>query len=338
MCSRYLNHLHWKKSSETSVDDILTETVKEEFEFPNLPLPTKRQVNADDNKEELQREDITNRVADIEAKAEGTLGNFVKDCGAGALGKDYGAGALSKDCGAGTLAKDCGAGANSSISVLNKSDDLDPWESNTVQESEDFWNNSTTNTANNDNTDTETDPWACTDPKESEDFWNTAENEVHCVSTVQESEMDTGSSSLTAEAQGHVQFMTKHTTHSSDQDDQQNMSNESRHSQEEILTNLNCESDLQDQSQNKLQTYTQNDPRNIVSDPDDLDNDPKCELELDPRCLSDEENGNLYVVEDSDYSDGEELAITSKTKWRPVIKKDPAPVKEVLQLTLEEVS
>ena len=62
---------------------------------------------------------------------------------------------------------------------------------------------------------------------------------------------------------------------------------------------------------------------------------------FDPRCESDDEDGSLLVVNDTDESDLETSSefetMTSSLKWTPAIKRDPYPVEETLWLTFEEV-
>ena len=64
--------------------------------------------------------------------------------------------------------------------------------------------------------------------------------------------------------------------------------------------------------------------------------DVEGDLELDELCQSDEEDADLYVVDDTDESDAdiEEGAVKA---WLPVRKKDKCPLKECLQLSFEEV-
>ena len=56
--------------------------------------------------------------------------------------------------------------------------------------------------------------------------------------------------------------------------------------------------------------------------------------EADPLSLCEEEQGNLFVIEDSD---NESESRKRKRRWKSVIKEDPNFVKEFLHLSLEEV-
>lgn len=56
--------------------------------------------------------------------------------------------------------------------------------------------------------------------------------------------------------------------------------------------------------------------------------------EADPLSLCEEEQGNLFVIEDSD---NESEIRKRKRRWKSVIKEDPYFVKEFLHLSLEEV-
>lgn len=56
--------------------------------------------------------------------------------------------------------------------------------------------------------------------------------------------------------------------------------------------------------------------------------------EADPLSLCEEEQGNLFVIEDSD---NESESRKRKRRWKSVIKEDPYFVKEFLHLSLEEV-
>jgi hypothetical protein len=58
----------------------------------------------------------------------------------------------------------------------------------------------------------------------------------------------------------------------------------------------------------------------------------------DPMSLSEEEDGNLFVMEDSDYQSENRKRKWKEPAWRPVVKEDPYFVKEFLYLTLEEVN
>lgn len=63
--------------------------------------------------------------------------------------------------------------------------------------------------------------------------------------------------------------------------------------------------------------------------------------DIDPLCKSDDTEGELFIVDDSD-SEGEvwkrRKLSRKKKKWRPVLKKDPFFVKENLHLSFEEVN
>lgn len=62
--------------------------------------------------------------------------------------------------------------------------------------------------------------------------------------------------------------------------------------------------------------------------------------DIDPLCKSDDTEGELFIVDDSD-NEGEvwkrRKLSRKKKKWRPVLKKDPFFVKENLHLSFEEV-
>lgn len=58
----------------------------------------------------------------------------------------------------------------------------------------------------------------------------------------------------------------------------------------------------------------------------------------DPLCISEEEHGNLFVMEDSDHQSENRKRKWEEPTWRPVVKEDPYFVKEFLYLTLEEVN
>lgn len=60
--------------------------------------------------------------------------------------------------------------------------------------------------------------------------------------------------------------------------------------------------------------------------------------ETDPLCLSSEEHGELFVMEDSDNEGEDGKRKWKEPHWRPVVKEDPYFVKEFLHLSLEEVS
>lgn len=60
--------------------------------------------------------------------------------------------------------------------------------------------------------------------------------------------------------------------------------------------------------------------------------------ETDPLCLSEEEHGELFVMEDSDSEGEGGKRKWKEPQWRPVVKEDPYFVKEFLHLSLEEVS
>lgn len=60
--------------------------------------------------------------------------------------------------------------------------------------------------------------------------------------------------------------------------------------------------------------------------------------ETDPLCLSSEEHGELFVMEDSDNEGEGGKRKWKEPHWRPVVKEDPYFVKEFLHLSLEEVS
>ena len=53
------------------------------------------------------------------------------------------------------------------------------------------------------------------------------------------------------------------------------------------------------------------------------------------RCLSDHEDGDLFVVNDTDESETE--SGEARLKWDPAVKRDPYPLKEELHLSLQEV-
>ena len=59
-------------------------------------------------------------------------------------------------------------------------------------------------------------------------------------------------------------------------------------------------------------------------------------VEMDPLCKDDEDDAELYVVEDTDDSDCE-LPPEAEKPWRPVRKQEPHKLKEHLLLTFEEV-
>lgn len=58
--------------------------------------------------------------------------------------------------------------------------------------------------------------------------------------------------------------------------------------------------------------------------------------ETDPLCLSSEEHGELFVMEDSDNEGEDGKRKWKEPHWRPVVKEDPYFVKEFLHLSLEE--
>lgn len=58
--------------------------------------------------------------------------------------------------------------------------------------------------------------------------------------------------------------------------------------------------------------------------------------ETDPLCLSSEEHGELFVMEDSDNEGVGGKRKWKEPEWRPVVKEDPYFVKEFLHLSLEE--
>ena len=68
----------------------------------------------------------------------------------------------------------------------------------------------------------------------------------------------------------------------------------------------------------------------------DIDRDEQVVVEMDPLCKEDEEDADLYVVEDTDDSDCE-LPPEAEKPWRPVRKQEPHKLKEHLLLTFEEV-
>ncbi len=85
---------------------------------------------------------------------------------------------------------------------------------------------------------------------------------------------------------------------------------------------------IQPTSRLDVNTDTQNKKANTEETESGIDTN------LDPRCLIEESSGKLLVVDDSDNSDCEWPE--TRTKWRPVRKHEPYPVKENLCLTLEE--
>lgn len=61
-------------------------------------------------------------------------------------------------------------------------------------------------------------------------------------------------------------------------------------------------------------------------------------VEYDPLCHSDDLDGDVFVMADSDEDNCKKQRKLRKRRWRPVLKKDPYPVVEHLQLSFEEVS
>ena len=58
-------------------------------------------------------------------------------------------------------------------------------------------------------------------------------------------------------------------------------------------------------------------------------------IDLDSRCISEHEDGDIFVIDDTEDSDIDD---SIRSYWKPVMKRDPCPIKEHLQLSLEEVS
>ncbi|XP_046363040.2 tRNA-splicing endonuclease subunit Sen2-like [Haliotis rufescens] len=59
-------------------------------------------------------------------------------------------------------------------------------------------------------------------------------------------------------------------------------------------------------------------------------------VEYDPLCHSDDLDGDVFVMADSDEDNCKKQRKLRKRRWRPVLKKDPYPVVEHLQLSFEE--
>lgn len=84
-----------------------------------------------------------------------------------------------------------------------------------------------------------------------------------------------------------------------------------------------------------------NQPTNVSQETKNKDLQNKHEKEIketDPLCLTEEEHGELFVMEDSDSEGEGGKRKWKEPHWRPVIKEDPYFVKEFLHLSLEEVS
>lgn len=84
-----------------------------------------------------------------------------------------------------------------------------------------------------------------------------------------------------------------------------------------------------------------NQPSNISQETKNKDLQSKHEKEIketDPLCLTEEEHGELFVMEDSDSEGEGGKRKWKEPHWRPVVKEDPYFVKEYLHLSLEEVS
>lgn len=200
------------------------------------------------------------------------------NCKSNSLAKHSGTGAFQRDYGIGTESEDteCSTG-----SKLRSTEEVDPWEATTTQESTDFWNN------------TEVHDWAAgSEPQLNTDVWSTA------------AEGDTAQTGNTAVGATVPSDLEK----------------------PPVIEPVACS----DRESENLPIAQENDDHHS-----DADND--LDLDLDPHCISDDVDGDLYVIEDSDYSEDEGRAEKAKTKWRPVVKKDPAPIHEVLQLAFEEV-
>lgn len=82
-----------------------------------------------------------------------------------------------------------------------------------------------------------------------------------------------------------------------------------------------------------------NQPSNISQETKNKDLQSKHEKEIketDPLCLTEEEHGELFVMEDSDSEGEGGKRKWKEPHWRPVVKEDPYFVKEYLHLSLEE--
>ena len=113
------------------------------------------------------------------------------------------------------------------------------------------------------------------------------------------------------------------------------------------VTNIQDKDDAKKLQHSEGQTHTEDicpKKKDIPKQPDErtlanYENTVISESELDSLCKSDDEEGDLFVVDDSD-SDLElskKRKVTRK-KWRPVLKRDPFFVQENLHLSFEEVT
>ena len=75
-----------------------------------------------------------------------------------------------------------------------------------------------------------------------------------------------------------------------------------------------------------------NQPDSIAGQTENFDDAAPNQFELDPESLVDDPDGDVFVTESSERANSEHRM------WRPVVRKDPYPINEQLQLSLEEVS
>jgi len=219
------------------------------------------------------------------------------------------------------------------------------------------------------------DPWSSTNEAESLAFWGISEPEQEaCDSSVHHS------SPLTTEPVACDNSTSDTIAHKTDSDAMVTDSAETKCTETDDRSASSIMSvDQQIISEPALETVTEVSKQSDTAatadashrskpselNPCPLDKQSPAVLETDPRCLSDHEDGSLFVVNDTDESDLEgrdpmkgdlegrdpgsgdiegrdpgsgDLAPRSKRlKWEPAVKRDPFELKETLHLSLEEV-
>ncbi|XP_061187244.1 tRNA-splicing endonuclease subunit Sen2-like [Saccostrea echinata] len=89
-------------------------------------------------------------------------------------------------------------------------------------------------------------------------------------------------------------------------------------------------------SHRNLTETTEMDTMNVQTGPDKELTDKKGDEQGDPLCESDEEDGELFVMEDSENESENRKRKWKELSWKPVVKEDPYYIKEFLHLTFQE--
>ena len=200
------------------------------------------------------------------------------------------------------------------------------------------------------------DPWASTTEDESASFWGIDEN-VNSPSAPQKLEMD---SSHTSSADGMLPSTSRSCDTTTDHHDVLASDAGVSKAKSLLSDDYQCRNGAKNPHCDNVQCNVSNTPESAVSesshtsalnksdiakcDITDTVNVASCDDDdsIDPRCLSDHEDGTLFVVNDTDESDidsalencGEKNAL----KWQPAVKRNPYNLRESLWLSLEEVS